>query len=27
VDGRQIRVLGQDGEPIRELILDPTRDY
>jgi hypothetical protein len=27
VDGLRIRVLSEDGELIRELILDPTRDY
>jgi hypothetical protein len=27
VDGLRIRVLTEDGELIRELTLDPTRDY
>lgn len=27
VDGLRIRVLTEDGELIRELVLDPTRDY
>ncbi len=27
VDGLRVRVITQDGELIRELILDPTRDY
>jgi hypothetical protein len=27
VDGLRVRVLTEDGELIRELILDPTRDY
>jgi hypothetical protein len=27
VAGRQIRVVGEDGELLRELILDPSRDY
>jgi transposase InsO family protein len=27
IDGLRIRVLSEDGELLRELILDPTRDY
>ena len=27
VDGLHVRVLTEDGELIRDLILDPTRDY
>lgn len=27
VDELRVRVLTEDGEPIRELILDPSRDY
>ncbi len=27
VAGRQIRVLDEQGEPLRELVLDPDRDY
>jgi hypothetical protein len=27
VDGLWIRVITEDGELIRELILDPSRDY
>jgi hypothetical protein len=27
VDGLRIRVLSEDGELIRELSLDPARDY
>ena len=27
VAGREIRILGLDGSPLRRLILDPTRDY
>lgn len=27
VDGLRIRVITEDGELIRELMLDPTRDY
>ena len=27
VAGRNIRVINQDGEPLRELELDPSRDY
>ena len=27
VDGLRVRVITEDGELIRELILDPSRDY
>ena len=27
VDGLRVRVLSEDGEVLRELKLDPTRDY
>jgi hypothetical protein len=27
VDGLRVRVITEDGELIRELILDPNRDY
>jgi len=27
VDGLRVRVIAEDGELIRELILDPNRDY
>ena len=27
VDGLQVRVITEDGEFLRELILDPSRDY
>jgi hypothetical protein len=27
VDGLPVRVITEDGELIRELTLDPTRDY
>ena len=27
VDGLQVRVITEDGELLRELILDPSRDY
>jgi hypothetical protein len=27
VDGLDVRVLSQDGELLRHLTLDPTRDY
>jgi hypothetical protein len=27
VDGLRVRVITEDGELIRELTLDPTRDY
>ena len=27
VDGLRLRVITEDGELIRELILDPSRDY
>jgi len=27
IDGLRIRVLSEDGELIRELTLDPSRDY
>jgi len=27
IDGLRVRVLSEDGELIRELILDPSRDY
>ena len=27
VAGREVRILGPDGSPLRRLILDPTKDY
>jgi transposase InsO family protein len=27
VDGREVRIIGLDGSPLRHLILDPTKDY
>ena len=27
VDGLRVRVITEDGELVRELVLDPTRDY
>jgi hypothetical protein len=27
VDGLQVRVITEDGELLRELVLDPSRDY
>jgi hypothetical protein len=27
VDGLNVRVVSQDGELLRQLTLDPTRDY
>ena len=27
VAGRDVRILGLDGSPVRHLILDPTREY
>ncbi len=27
VAGREIRILGLDGSPLRRLVLDPSRDY
>jgi transposase InsO family protein len=27
VAGREVRILGLDGSPLRRLVLDPTRDY
>jgi hypothetical protein len=27
VDGLDVRVVSQDGELLRQLTLDPTRDY
>jgi hypothetical protein len=27
VAGREVRILGLDGSPLRRLILDPTKDY
>jgi DNA primase catalytic subunit len=27
VDGPRVRVITEDGELIRELVLDPDRDY
>jgi hypothetical protein len=27
IDGLRVRVITEDGELIRELVLDPSRDY
>jgi hypothetical protein len=27
VAGRDIRILGADGSPLRQLVLDPAHDY
>jgi hypothetical protein len=27
VDGRNIEIVGLDGSPLRQLVLDATRDY
>jgi hypothetical protein len=27
VAGREVRILGADGSPLRHLELDPTQDY
>jgi hypothetical protein len=27
VAGLDVRIVNEDGEPLRELVLDPSRDY